>query len=102
MTTLRNALGTKNLMDILVEREATSRAIEKVLDDATDPWGVKVERAEIKGVVIPEMLQRAMAAEAEASREARVKVNLHIDKGLKNVLINIRKLSIFFRKKIRK
>ena len=74
MTTLRNALGTKNLMDILVEREATSRAIQRVLDAATDPWGVKVERVEIKDVVLPAMLQRAMAAEAEASREARAKV----------------------------
>ena len=80
MTTLRNALGTKNLMDILVEREATSRAIQTVLDAATDPWGVKVERVEIKDVVLPAMLQRAMAAEAEASREARAKVILSIDK----------------------
>ena len=67
-------------MDILVEREATSRAIQMVLDAATDPWGVKVERVEIKDVVLPAMLQTAMAAEAEASREARTKVNLSIDK----------------------
>ena len=74
MTTLRNELGTKNLMDILVAREATSRGVQRVLDAATDPWGVKVERVEIKDVHLPAMLQRAMAAEAEASREARAKV----------------------------
>lgn len=48
--------------------------LQESLDDATDPWGIKVERVEIKDVKLPQQLQRAMAAEAEASREARAKV----------------------------
>ena len=73
-TTLRNVLGTKNLSDILAEREAISHYMQESLDVATDPWGVQVERVEIKDVRLPKQLQRAMAAEAEASREARAKV----------------------------
>jgi len=48
--------------------------MQEVLDEGTDPWGVKVERVEVKDVRLPQQLQRAMAAEAEASREARAKV----------------------------
>ncbi|XP_065068661.1 mechanosensory protein 2-like isoform X2 [Rhopilema esculentum] len=73
-TTLRNVLGTKSLSEILVERENISHSIQQTLDEATDPWGVKVERVEVKDVRLPQQLQRAMAAEAEASREARAKV----------------------------
>jgi len=73
-TTLRNILGTKNLSELLSEREEISYKIQAVLDEATDPWGVKVERVEVKDVRLPTQLQRAMAAEAEASREARAKV----------------------------
>merc|ERR1719220_2860303 len=73
-TTLRNVLGTKCLADILSEREKIATWMEDILDDATDPWGVKVERVEIKDVRLPVQLQRAMAAEAEAAREARAKV----------------------------
>lgn len=73
-TTLRNELGTKNLSEVLMERESISRNIQQILDLATDPWGVKVERVEVKDVRLPPMLQRAMAAEAESSREARAKV----------------------------
>ncbi|TRY63289.1 hypothetical protein TCAL_06264 [Tigriopus californicus] len=73
-TTLRNVLGTKNLAEILSERESISHVMQTSLDDATDPWGVKVERVEIKDVRLPVQLQRAMAAEAEAAREARAKV----------------------------
>jgi len=73
-TTLRNVLGTKNLSEILSERESISHMIQSALDDATDTWGVKVERVEIKDVRLPVQLQRAMAAEAEAAREARAKV----------------------------
>jgi len=73
-TTLRNVLGTKNLAEILSERETISHVMQSSLDDATDPWGVKVERVEIKDVRLPVQLQRAMAAEAEAAREARAKV----------------------------
>merc|ERR1719273_2991850 len=73
-TTLRNILGTKNLHEILSERDAISASMQIVLDEATEPWGIKVERVEIKDARLPEQLQRAMAAEAEASREARAKV----------------------------
>jgi len=73
-TTLRNILGTKSLADILMEREAISKSMQITLDEATDQWGIKVERVEIKDVRLPQQLQRAMAAEAEASREARAKV----------------------------
>uniref|UniRef100_A0A1I8HN38 PHB domain-containing protein n=1 Tax=Macrostomum lignano TaxID=282301 RepID=A0A1I8HN38_9PLAT len=72
-TTLRNVLGTKNLSDILSEREAVSQAMLAQLDEATDPWGVKVERVEVKDVRLPTQMQRAMAAEAEANREANAK-----------------------------
>ncbi|RZC37093.1 Band 7 domain containing protein [Asbolus verrucosus] len=74
MTTLRNILGTRNLAEILSDRETISHTIQTTLDVATDPWGIKVERVEIKDVSLPQQLQRAMAAEAEASREARAKV----------------------------
>merc|ERR1740131_231408 len=73
-TTLRNILGTKTLADILSERESIAHDMQVTLDEATDPWGVKVERVEIKDVRLPVQLQRAMAAEAEAAREARAKV----------------------------
>lgn len=73
-TTLRNVLGTRNLSEILSDREAISHAMQGTLDEATDPWGIKVERVEIKDVSLPPQLQRAMAAEAEATREARAKV----------------------------
>ncbi|XP_023237212.1 band 7 protein AGAP004871-like isoform X1 [Centruroides vittatus] len=73
-TTLRNMLGTHNLHEILAEREAISNSMQNALDETTDAWGIKVERVEIKDVRLPVQLQRAMAAEAEAAREARAKV----------------------------
>jgi len=73
-TTLRNVLGTKNLSEILSERDIISAVMKAALDEATDPWGVRVERVEVKDVRLPVQLQRAMAAEAEAAREARAKV----------------------------
>ena len=73
-TTLRNVLGTKNLSEILSERDTISAVMKAALDEATDPWGVRVERVEVKDVRLPVQLQRAMAAEAEAAREARAKV----------------------------
>ncbi|XP_013984095.1 stomatin [Salmo salar] len=73
-TTLRNVLGTKNLAEILSDRNEIAHSMQSTLDDATDDWGIKVERVEIKDVKLPQQLQRAMAAEAEASREARAKV----------------------------
>ena len=73
-TTLRNVLGTKELGDILSERENIAHAMQELLHEATDPWGVTVERVEVKDVRVPEQLIRAMAAEAEAARNARAKV----------------------------
>ncbi|TFK08465.1 Erythrocyte band 7 integral membrane protein [Platysternon megacephalum] len=73
-TTLRNVLGTKNLSQILSDREEIAHSMQVTLDEATDEWGIKVERVEIKDVKLPVQLQRAMAAEAEAAREARAKV----------------------------
>ncbi|CAG12778.1 unnamed protein product, partial [Tetraodon nigroviridis] len=73
-TTLRNVLGTKNLAELLSDREGISHSMQEALDEATDAWGIKVERVEIKDVKLPQQLQRAMAAEAEASREARAKI----------------------------
>jgi len=73
-TTLRNALGTKTLQEILSDREEVAKQILDHLDTATDEWGIRVERVEVKDVRLPQTLQRAMAAEAEAAREARAKV----------------------------
>ncbi|XP_022698710.1 band 7 protein AGAP004871-like isoform X1 [Varroa jacobsoni] len=73
-TTLRNMLGTRNLHEILADREQISATMQNTLDETTDAWGIKVERVEIKDVRLPVQLQRAMAAEAEAAREARAKV----------------------------
>ncbi|CAC5411606.1 STOM [Mytilus coruscus] len=73
-TTLRNVLGTKNMSELLTERDSIAHQMQSILDESTDPWGIKVERVEIKDVRLPVQLQRAMAAEAEASREARAKV----------------------------
>merc|ERR1719360_205575 len=73
-TTLRTILGTKTLQEILADREHTGEEMLSQLDEATDPWGIRVERVEVKDVRLPVQLQRAMAAEAEATREARAKV----------------------------
>lgn len=73
-TSLRNVLGTKSLSEVLSERDAISHTIQSLLDGATESWGVRVERVELKDVRLPIQMQRAMAAEAEAGREARAKV----------------------------
>merc|ERR1712088_825835 len=73
-TTLRNVLGTLSLGDILSQRETIAREMQSTLDDGTRPWGVLVERVEVKDVRVPAQLMRAMAAEAEAARNARAKV----------------------------
>jgi erythrocyte band 7 integral membrane protein len=74
-TSLRNVLGTLLLSELLCDRGAVSNLMRECLDEATDNWGIKVERVEIKDVRLPKSLQRIMAAEAEAAREARAKVN---------------------------
>uniref|UniRef100_A0A8C5RDE0 Band 7 domain-containing protein n=1 Tax=Laticauda laticaudata TaxID=8630 RepID=A0A8C5RDE0_LATLA len=73
-TTLQNVLGTKDLAQILSDREEIAQSMQITLDKATDDWGIKVELVEIKDVKLPQRLHRAMAAEAEASRDARAKV----------------------------
>ncbi|KAF5273274.1 hypothetical protein FQR65_LT04696 [Abscondita terminalis] len=73
-TTLRNIMGQRPLHEILSERESISQHMKALLDEATESWGINVERVEIKDVRLPVQLQRAMAAEAEAAREARAKV----------------------------
>ncbi|NXY17432.1 STML3 protein, partial [Atrichornis clamosus] len=73
-TTLRNVLGTESLAQLLAGREEIAHSVQAILDSATEQWGVKVSRVDIKGVWIPMAMQRAMAAEAEAARETRAKV----------------------------
>ena len=78
MTHFRNVLGTKTLGEILSERESIATDMMETLDVATEPWGVKVQRVEVKDVRLPKNLQRAMAAEAEAAREAEAKVLFYL------------------------
>ena len=73
-TILRNILGSHKLSELLELRESIQMQLQQQLDEATDEWGVKVEKVLIKDVRIPRDLQRSMAAEAEASREAKAKV----------------------------
>lgn len=73
-TTLRNVLGTRTMAEMLQDREVIAASMQQMLDEATNQWGIRVERVEIKDVRLPKMLQRAMAAEAEAARDAKAKV----------------------------
>jgi regulator of protease activity HflC (stomatin/prohibitin superfamily) len=73
-TTLRSVLGKAELDMLLAERERLNEALQQIIDEQTDPWGVKVTAVEIKDVEIPGGMQRAMARQAEAERERRAKV----------------------------
>src|SRR3712207_1076949 len=73
-TTLRSVLGKADLDMLLAERERLNEALQQIIDEQTDPWGVKVTAVEIKDVEIPTGMQRAMARQAEAERERRAKV----------------------------
>ena len=73
-TTLRSVLGEVGLDQLLSEREQLNQRLQEILDQHTDPWGIKVSMVEIKGVDLPEVMQRAMARQAEAERERRAKV----------------------------
>ncbi|NMD42646.1 MAG: slipin family protein [Firmicutes bacterium] len=70
-TTLRSVTGQAELDELLSEREKLNQLIQKILDEATDPWGIKVTAVEIKDVGIPELLQKAISRQATAERERR-------------------------------
>jgi regulator of protease activity HflC (stomatin/prohibitin superfamily) len=74
LTTLRTGIGQYTLDDVLKEQETVSSTIGQKIDAVTEPWGVKVERVEMKNVEIPESMQRAIAQEAEALREKRARL----------------------------
>jgi regulator of protease activity HflC (stomatin/prohibitin superfamily) len=73
-TTLRSVLGQVELDDLLSERERLNQQLQQILDQHTDPWGVKVSAVEVKHVDLPPDMQRAMARQAEAEREKRAKI----------------------------
>lgn len=73
-TTLRSILGQAELDDLLAKREKINEELQHVIDDLTEPWGIKVSVVEIKDVEIPQSMQRALAAQAEAERDRRAKI----------------------------
>jgi regulator of protease activity HflC (stomatin/prohibitin superfamily) len=73
-TTLRAALGQATLDDLLANREKINQNLQKIIDEQTEPWGIKVAVVEIKDVELPSTMQRAMAKQAEAEREKRAKI----------------------------
>jgi regulator of protease activity HflC (stomatin/prohibitin superfamily) len=75
-TTVRNVLGQSELDQILTDRVTVNRAIQSIIDEHTERWGIKVTTVEIKDVELPQSMQRAMAKQAEAEREKRAKVLL--------------------------
>jgi regulator of protease activity HflC (stomatin/prohibitin superfamily) len=74
MTTLRNVVGQHNLDDMLKGRDKINAKIQEIVDEITEPWGVEIERVELKDVEIPTSMQRVMAMEAEAVREKRARL----------------------------
>ncbi len=74
MTTLRSVLGGVELDQVLAEREKINMKLQEIIDEQTDPWGIKVKTVEIKDVKIPQDMQRAIARQAEAERERRAKI----------------------------
>jgi regulator of protease activity HflC (stomatin/prohibitin superfamily) len=73
-TTLRSVLGQKDLDQLLTNREEINEELQSIIDEQTDPWGVKVSVVEVKDVEIPTQMQRAMARQAESERERRAKI----------------------------
>jgi regulator of protease activity HflC (stomatin/prohibitin superfamily) len=73
-TTLRSVLGQSMLDEVLSEREQINARLQQIIDEQTEPWGVKVSTVEVKDVELPQGMQRAMARQAEAERERRAKV----------------------------
>ena len=73
-TTLRSVLGQSSMDDLLAEREKINQQLAQIIDDQTEPWGIKVSIVEVKDVELPRSMQRAMARQAEAEREKRAKI----------------------------
>ena len=73
-TTLRNVLGQSELDELLASREKLNQMLQRIIDEHTDPWGIKVSTVEIKEVELTESMRRSMAAQAEAERERRAKI----------------------------
>ena len=73
-TTLRSVLGQQDLDELLTNREAINTELQSIIDEQTDPWGIKVSAVEVKDVEIPQQMQRAMARQAESERERRAKI----------------------------
>jgi regulator of protease activity HflC (stomatin/prohibitin superfamily) len=73
-TTLRNVIGQSELDELLAHRERINEKLQKIIDEQTEPWGVKVSIVEVKDVELPQTMQRAMARQAEAEREKRAKI----------------------------
>lgn len=77
-TTLRSVLGQSELDELLAHREQINQRLQKIIDEGTEPWGIKVSLVEVRDVELPQSLQRSMAAQASAERERRAKV-IHAD-----------------------
>lgn len=77
-TTLRSVCGQAELDDLLADRERINQQLQQIIDEQTEPWGVKVRAVEVKQIDLPQEMQRAMAKQAEAEREKRAKI-IHAD-----------------------
>ncbi|MCJ7750621.1 MAG: SPFH domain-containing protein [Armatimonadetes bacterium] len=73
-TTLRSVLGQSELDELLSEREKINQRLQEIIDEQTEPWGIKVSMVEVRDVVLPDTMKRAMARQAEVERERRAKV----------------------------
>ncbi len=73
-TSLRSVLGQSDLDELLIHREEINQKLQRIIDEQTEPWGIKVSIVEVKDVELPDSLKRAMAAQAEAEREKRAKI----------------------------
>jgi regulator of protease activity HflC (stomatin/prohibitin superfamily) len=73
-TTLRNVVGQSDLEDLLAHRDKVNEKLQALIDEGTEPWGIKVSMVEVRDVQLPDTMQRAMAAQAEAERERRAKI----------------------------
>ena len=86
-TTMRNVVGTVSLDELLTQRDRLSEEICKIIDEATDPWGIKVENVELKDVKLPEEMQRVMGKVAEAEREKQAVITKST--GEKEAAVNL-------------